>query len=88
MAVCFRDIPLCGVGTLVLYKIFGGRFRSVLPRSLIHPGAFAKRFIPAKGKRYASDGAKRKLALMVEFLIPQGLQENTVFIRLIALGAY
>ena len=59
-----------------MYKIFGGRFRSVLPSSLIHPGAFAKRYIPAKGKRYASDGVKRKLALMGEFLILQGFQEN------------
>ena len=73
VAVCPRDIPLCGAASLV---------------SLIHPGAFAKRYIPAKGKRYASDGVKRKLALMGEFLIPQGLQENTVFIRLTALGAY
>ena len=88
VAVCSRDIPLCGVASLLVYKIFDGRFRSVLPSSLIHPGAFAKRFILAKGKRYASDGVKRKLALMVEFLIPQGLQENTVFIRLTALGAY
>ena len=74
--VCSRDIPLCGVASLVVYKIFGGRFRSVLPSSLIHPGAFAKRYIPAKGKRYASDGVKRKLALMDEFLIFQGFQEN------------
>ena len=74
--VCSRDIPLCGVASLVVYKIFGGRFRSVLPSSLIHPGAFAKRYIPAKGKRYASDGVKRKLALMGEFLILQGFQEN------------
>lgn len=68
VAVCSRDIPLCGVASLVVYKILGGRLRSVLPSSLIHPGAFAKRFIPAKGKRYASDGVKRKLALMGEFL--------------------
>ena len=74
VAVCY--IPLCGVASLVVYKIFGGRFRSVLPSSLIHPGAFAKRYIPAKGKRYASDGVKRKLALMDEFLIFQGFQEN------------
>ena len=43
-------------------------FRSVLPSSLIHAGAFARRYIPAKGKKYATDEVKQKLALLGKFL--------------------
>ena len=69
ITVCSWDIPVCGVASLVVFKLLGGKFRSVLPSSLIHPGAFAKKHIPAKGKKYASDGVKQKLALMGECLV-------------------
>lgn len=68
IAVSSKDIPICGVVSLVVFKLLGGRFRSVLPSSLIHPGAFARRSIPAKGKKYASDGVKNRLALLGESL--------------------
>ena len=65
IAVCSRDIPICG------------RFRSVLPSSLIHAGAFARRYIPAKGKKYATDGVKQKLALLgIKFLLLSKLIET------------
>ena len=60
IAVRSRDIPICGVISLVVFKLLGGRLRSVLPNSLIHPGAFARRYIPAKGKKYAADEVKQK----------------------------
>ena len=69
IAICSRDIPICGVCSLAVFKLLGGRFRSVLPSSLIHPGAFARRYIPAKGKKYATDGVKQKLALLGKFLV-------------------
>ncbi|PFX14168.1 hypothetical protein AWC38_SpisGene21700 [Stylophora pistillata] len=55
-----EDVPLCGFGSLVVIKILGGRFRSVLPSSLTHPGAFARKYIPAKGQDYASAAEKLK----------------------------
>lgn len=55
------DIPLCGVLSLVLFKMLGGRFRSVLPSNLAHPGAFARSSLPAVNHNYASQAAKHKL---------------------------
>ena len=77
IAICSRDIPICGVCSLVVFKLLGGRLRSVLPSSLIHPGAFARRYIPAKGKKYATDGVKQKLALLgIKFLLLSKLIET------------
>lgn len=59
-----EDVPLCGFGSLVVFKILGGRFRSVLPSSLLHPGAFARKYIPAKGQDYASAAVKKRLRLL------------------------
>ena len=70
IAVCSRDIPICGVCSLVVFKLLGGRFRSVLPSKT---GAFAGRYIPAKGKKYATDGVKQKLALLGKFLVLSNL---------------
>lgn len=61
------DVPLCGFGSLIVFRILGGRFRSVLPSSLIHPGAFARKYIPAKGQNYASATVRGKLRLLGEF---------------------
>ncbi|EDO46360.1 predicted protein [Nematostella vectensis] len=55
------DIAVCVVGSLFVFKTLGGRFRSVLPSSLLHAGAFAKVSLPAVSKLYASDTTKRKL---------------------------
>ena len=69
ISVCSKDIPLCGFASLFVFKLLGGKFRSVLPSSLIYPGAFAKGYIPAKGQNYASNAVKQKLTLLGEFLI-------------------
>lgn len=68
VAISSGEIPIYGVSSLVVFKLLAGRFKSVLPSSLIHPGAFARRSLPAKGKNYASSGVKTKLALMGESL--------------------
>ena len=67
ISVCYKDIPLYGFASLPVFKLLGGKFRSVLPSSLIYPGVFAKGYIPAKGQNYASNGVKHKLALLGEF---------------------
>ena len=67
ISVCYKDIPLYGFASLLVFKLLGGKFRSVLPSSLIYPGVFAKGYIPAKGQNYASNGVKHKLALLGEF---------------------
>lgn len=64
VVVSSKDVPIYGVASLVVFKLLRGRFKSVLPSSLIHPGAFARRSLPAKGKNYASVGVKNKLAVM------------------------
>ena len=66
VVVSSKDVPIYGVASLVVFKLLRGRFKSVLPSSLIHPGAFARRSLPAKGKNYASVGVKNKLAVMGE----------------------
>ena len=68
ISVCDKDIPLYGFASLFVFKLLGGKFRSVLPSNLIYPGAFAKGYIPAKGQNYASNAVKQKLALLGEFL--------------------
>ena len=65
--ICPKDAMLYGVASLVVFKIFGGKFRMVLPSSLFHPGAFARAFIRAKGQSYASDTVKQKLTSLGEW---------------------
>ena len=68
ISVCYKDIPVYGFASLLVFKLLGGKFRSVLPSNLIYPGAFAKGYIPAKGQNYASNAVKKKLTLLGEFL--------------------
>ena len=68
LSVCSKDIPLYGFASLFVFKLLGGKFRSVLPSNLIYPGAFATGYIPAKGQNYASNAAKQKLTFLGEFL--------------------
>jgi hypothetical protein len=56
-----HDLMLYAIGSMVAFKAFGGRFRSVLPSSLVHPGAFARMSLPAPSQMYASDAAREKL---------------------------
>lgn len=67
ISACFKDIPVYGFTSLFVFKLLGGKFRSVLPSNLIYPGAFAKGYIPAKGQNYASNAVKQKLTLLGEF---------------------
>lgn len=55
------DLLLYSACSMVVFKAFGGRFRSVLPSSLIHPGSFARVSLSANSQSYASDVAKMKL---------------------------
>jgi len=55
------DILLYCIGSVAIFKAFGGRFRSVLPSSLIHPGSFARASLPASSQLYASDVVRMKL---------------------------
>ena len=64
---CYKDVPLYGFASLVVFKLLGGKFRSVLPSNLFHPGAFARGYIPAKGQSYASNTVKQKLTSFGEF---------------------
>nr|XP_006818631.1 PREDICTED: uncharacterized protein LOC102800883 [Saccoglossus kowalevskii] len=53
------SMPIYGMITVVIFKLFGGRFKSVLPSHLLKPGAFA-RVSSSASLRYA-DSAKRKV---------------------------
>ena len=61
-----EDIFTYGAGSLIVFKIFGGKLRQVVPSHLFYPGAFAKMSVPAKGKNYAGSSAKRKLNILGE----------------------
>ena len=54
-------IPLFVGSNVIVFKAVGGRFRSVLPSSLLHPGAFARTSFPASSHNYASSFIKQKL---------------------------
>lgn len=56
-----QDILLYCIGSVTVFKAFGGHFRSVLPSSLIHPGSFARVSLPAASQLYATNVAKTKL---------------------------
>ncbi|XP_072042160.1 uncharacterized protein [Amphiura filiformis] len=55
-----RHILFNGVASAVWFYILGGRFHSVLPSSLVNPGAFANRGLTASFN-YASNEKKKKL---------------------------
>lgn len=42
-------------------QLMGGRFRNLMPSSLLHPGACAVESLPAPGSEYASQMAKGEL---------------------------
>ena len=70
------DVTVSGVLSLALFRLLGGRFRSVLPSHLAHPGAFARISLPAPGRHYASESAKRELARIgTEY--PRPADDNT-----------
>ena len=73
ISVCYNDVPLYGFASLVVFKLLGGKFRSVLPSNLIYPGAFARGYIAAKGQNYASSVVKQELALLGEFVSHKGV---------------
>jgi hypothetical protein len=60
------NIFIYGAGSLIVFKIFGGKLRQVVPSHLFYPGAFAKMSVPALGKNYAGKSAKRKLNILGE----------------------
>ena len=43
-----QELLVSSLASAVLFRAFGGRFASVLPSNLLHPGAFAKEWIPVK----------------------------------------
>ena len=61
-----ENMLIYGAGTLIVFKIFGGKLRQVVPSHLYYPGAFAKISVPAAGKNYAGSSAKRKLNILGE----------------------
>ena len=63
-----ENVFVYGVGSLLVFKIFGGKMRQVVPSHLFHPGAFAKMSVPAPGKNYAGLSAKRKLNILGEYV--------------------
>ena len=60
------NIFIYGAGSLLVFKIFGGKLRQVVPSHLFYPGAFAKMSVPAPGKNYAGVSAKEKLNILGE----------------------
>ncbi|XP_041484342.1 uncharacterized protein LOC121430967 [Lytechinus variegatus] len=59
--VRFTDLVCYGLGSAAIFKLLRGKFSSVLPSTILKPGAFARRGIPAT-KNYASSGKKATLA--------------------------
>lgn len=59
-----ENILMYGIGSLAVFKCFGGKVRHVVPSHLFYPGAFARVSIPAPGKNYAGLSAKRKLSIL------------------------
>ena len=71
-----RELAVSTVGGILIFKVFGGRFKSVLPSHLLLPGAFATMCIPASlmrayhpvarklqelGRRYGCHSCGRRL---------------------------
>lgn len=53
-----------GGGSLLVFKIFGGKYRNVVPSHLFYPGAFAEVSVRAPGKKYARKAERRKLNIL------------------------
>ncbi|DBA72524.1 TPA: hypothetical protein ACH3X2_010284 [Trebouxia sp. C0005] len=60
-----RDILLDAAMGIILYKMMGGSFRSVMPSDLFKPGALARGSLPAAGKEYASDTFRGELKILM-----------------------
>ena len=45
----------------VSLQLAGGKFRSVMPSDLFHPGAFAKKSLPARVSVYATSSERNEL---------------------------
>ena len=58
------DVLFSTVTGVAVFKVLGGRFRSVLPSHLLGPGAFAALPIPSKGQRYATAHQREALNLI------------------------
>ncbi|BDA44783.1 hypothetical protein COCOBI_06-2610 [Coccomyxa sp. Obi] len=56
-----QDAALDAIMGITLFKLMGGRFRNLMPSSLLHPGACAVESLPAPGSEYASQMAKGEL---------------------------
>lgn len=53
------ELIISTVSSAVIFRALGGRFSSVLPSHLFHPGAFARERIPAfRGFQFATTGEK------------------------------
>lgn len=61
LAVDWQDVFVSGLGSALVFRILGGRFRSSLPSNLIKPGAFARASIPARKSRAISVTARERL---------------------------
>ncbi len=67
-------------------QLMGGRFRNLMPSSLLHAGACAVESLPAPGSEYASQMAKgelRRLFLRYACVHPF---ENCIACKLISIG--
>ncbi|EIE18854.1 hypothetical protein COCSUDRAFT_59782 [Coccomyxa subellipsoidea C-169] len=56
-----QDAALDAIMGITLFKLMGGRFRNLMPSSLLRPGACAVESLPAPGSEYASQMAKGEL---------------------------
>ncbi|KAK9811873.1 hypothetical protein WJX72_011567 [[Myrmecia] bisecta] len=61
-----NDLLLDAVLGIALFKVMGGRFRSLLPSDLFKAGAMARESIPAKGAGYANDVSRVELLRMMK----------------------
>ena len=56
-----QDLLLDAALGVVLFKLMGGRFRSVMPSDLAKVGAIARESLPARGVEYATDANRTEL---------------------------
>ena len=59
-----KDMYISTAGGVFVFKVFGGRFRSVLPSHLFRPGSFAASSLPARGTCYAQAHEKDAINLL------------------------
>lgn len=61
------ELFLSTVGSVIMFRALGGKYKAVLPSNLIHPGAFAREWVPAlKESQLASTREKSLLKSMGE----------------------